>query len=409
MSPRSPAELEAVFVRWTWARAVLHRGWWLVTSVYLVVDAHLSGSQLVVIGAAQALAGLACEVPAGVFADTVGRRWSLVVSHALMGTAMVVTGLVTDFGALVATQMLWGVSWTFASGADVAWITDELGGASRAAPVLVRAGRAQLTGSAAGMLALGALGTAVPRSTVMELAGVSMLALGVFVAVRFGERRFVAPAQRRLRASWAILARGTALVRGSQPILLLFAATLAVNGAALFGRLQPRRLVDLGVPTDPVLWFTAVGVTALLVGALALRVAGRYFGDGDSALRGYVAACAAGVAGAVGLAVAPEELTGSLAVVLVGGIAVPLTRVLATIWLNERTSGDVRATVHSLLAQAEYIGVIAGGIAVAVLAKAGGVSLALVGCAVLFVAAAMLVWPVAGRVTSRRTWTRRAA
>jgi MFS family permease len=396
-------------VRWTWARAVLHRGWWLVTSVYLVVDAHLSGSQLVVIGAAQAFAGLACEVPAGVFADTVGRRWSLVISHALMGTAMVATGLVSDFGALVTTQMLWGVSWTFASGADVAWITDELGGAARAAPVLVRAGRAQLTGSATGILALGALGTAFPRSIVMELAGAAMLALGVFVRARFPERRFVAPVERRLDASWAILTRGTALVRSSRPILLLFAATLAVNGAALFGRLQPWRLVDLGLPTDPVLWFTAVGVTALLVGALALHVAGRYFGDAAGALHGYVAACVAGVVGAVSLGAAHEELTGSVAVILVAGIAVPLTRVLATIWLNERTTGDVRATVHSLLAQAEYIGVIAGGVVVAVLARASGVSLALVACGVLFAAAAALVWPVGGRVTSPRRWARRAA
>ena len=61
MSSHSDADLAAVFVRWTWSRAVFHRGWWLVTSVYLVVDAHLAASQLVVIGAAQAAVGLAFE------------------------------------------------------------------------------------------------------------------------------------------------------------------------------------------------------------------------------------------------------------------------------------------------------------------------------------------------------------
>jgi hypothetical protein len=30
-----------VFVRWGWLRAVLHSGWWLVATVYLVVDAGL--------------------------------------------------------------------------------------------------------------------------------------------------------------------------------------------------------------------------------------------------------------------------------------------------------------------------------------------------------------------------------
>ena len=52
----------AVFVRWIWCRAVLHRGWWLVTSVYLVVEAHLGPAQLVLIGVAQAAVGLLFEV-----------------------------------------------------------------------------------------------------------------------------------------------------------------------------------------------------------------------------------------------------------------------------------------------------------------------------------------------------------
>jgi MFS-type transporter involved in bile tolerance (Atg22 family) len=73
---------------------VPHRGWWLVTSVYLVVDAHLSASELVLVGVAQSLVALVFEVPAGVVADTISRKWSLVVSHALMGTAMIATGLV---------------------------------------------------------------------------------------------------------------------------------------------------------------------------------------------------------------------------------------------------------------------------------------------------------------------------
>lgn len=141
-------DLVAVFLRWIWWRAVLHKGWWLVTSVYLVLDADLSASQLVLIGVAQGVIALVFEVPAGVVADTISRKWSLVVSHVLMGTAMIATGLVTDFGALVATQMLWGLSWTFASGADVAWITDELAEPTRISVVLMRSGRAQLTGAA---------------------------------------------------------------------------------------------------------------------------------------------------------------------------------------------------------------------------------------------------------------------
>lgn len=73
---------------------------------------------------------------------------------------------------------------------------------------------------------------------------------------------------------------------------------------------------------------------------------------------------------------------------LVAGIAVPLTSVLATIWLNEQTTGEIRATLHSLLAQAEYLGVVVGGVGVAALADVGGTAAALAGCAALFGAAA---------------------
>jgi hypothetical protein len=40
-------DLAAMFLRWTGMRAVLHRGYWLVASLYLVVDADLSAFQLV--------------------------------------------------------------------------------------------------------------------------------------------------------------------------------------------------------------------------------------------------------------------------------------------------------------------------------------------------------------------------
>ncbi|GAA3127166.1 MFS family permease [Kribbella aluminosa] len=105
---------------------MLHNGWWLVTSVYLVVDTGLSPAELVLVDSVQSAFALLLEVPAGVIADTISREWSLVISQVLMGTAMLATGLFTSFPALLATQVLCGIWWTFASGSDVALMTDEL-------------------------------------------------------------------------------------------------------------------------------------------------------------------------------------------------------------------------------------------------------------------------------------------
>jgi hypothetical protein len=57
-------------------------------------------------------------------------------------------------------------------------------------------------------------------------------------------------------------------------------------------------------------------------------------------------------------------------VLLVSGIAFNVTRTVSVIWVNRRTTSDVRATVHSFLDQAECIGEIIGGFALTLLASA---------------------------------------
>jgi hypothetical protein len=95
-------------------------------------------------------------------------------------------------------------------------------------------------------------------------------------------------------------------------------------------------------------------------------------------------ACAAGAIGLVGLAFAPEKVTGSVGVLLVAGVAGPLTRTIGTIWVNARTTGDVRATVHSFLAQAEYFGEIVCGFALAAIAQYAGLATALIASGCLY-------------------------
>ena len=50
---RSRLDVANTYIGWTFTRAIFHRGWWLVTSLYLVVDARLSPLELVLISTAQ--------------------------------------------------------------------------------------------------------------------------------------------------------------------------------------------------------------------------------------------------------------------------------------------------------------------------------------------------------------------
>jgi MFS family permease len=381
-----------VFIRWTWMRAVLHNGWWLVTSVYLVVDAGLSPAELVLIGSVQSAFALVFEVPAGVIADTISRKWSLVISQLLMGTAMLATGLFESFPALLATQVLWGISWTFASGSDVALITDELG-SGEINLVLARAARAQLTGAATGLVVLGLLAWATRRDLTIVIAGAAMAALALYVAFRFTEHNFVPTRAAGWSASWKTFRRGVTLVRRSRAILLIFAATFLVNGASdAAGRLTQKQLLDLGLPTapDPILWFTALGVTGLVVGAVVLRLVTNRI-NGAHAATDYALAALVGVLAMLLLAFARDPVVGAIAVVLLNGIVTPLTRLISTIWVNARTTADIRATTHSFLAQLEYLGEIVCGVTISAIAGLTTLPLALTACAVLFAATAVLM------------------
>src|SRR5919199_1386448 len=171
-------------------RSVFHRGYVLTSGLYFVVAAHLSASQLVLLGTIMSLTLVLCDIPAGVWADTIGRRWPLVSGQLVLGAGMVLTGLVTTFPLLVVTQILWGLGWAFLNGADSAWLSDELNDPQRIARVLTASARWGLAGGASGMIALGLLAWATSLATAIVVSGVAMALLALCVTVRFKERNF---------------------------------------------------------------------------------------------------------------------------------------------------------------------------------------------------------------------------
>jgi hypothetical protein len=386
-------DLAGAYFRFSFGRAAFARGWWLATSLYLVVVADLTPFQLVFLGTAQGMIAVVAEVPAGVLADTVSRKWSIVAAQVLSGAGMVATGLVTEFPALVATQMLWGLGWTFSSGADVAWLSDELDDSGRVSRVLTASARWEGIGGFAGTIAFGALAWATSLELAILGGGAMMLALGGYVALRFPEQRFVRTREKRWQASLAIFHRGVSLARHDRQIMAVLLATVLIHGAAEGGRLYPRHLVDLGFPgsVDPIAWLTALGLATLALGALVLRVVESHIDGAGVARRVYVLASLAGTAGLVVFAAAPDAITGMAGLLLVGGIAMSVTRAVGVIWVNRRVTSNVRATVQSFLAQAEYSGEIVLGFGLALLAGAAGIEFAILASGALFAIAAILV------------------
>jgi len=382
--------LAAKYIRWTFLRAVLHRGWWLVTSLYLVVEANLTPVELVFLGSAQGLAVIAFEIPTGVMADNFSRKWSIVISHLLMGIGMLTTGLVTSFPLLVLTQMLWGVSWTFSSGADVAWITDELDDADEIGKLLGISARWELLGSGLGLVLFGMLAWLTSLATAIILAGSLMLLLGCYVAVKFTETRFIRSRKPLLNGFFLTLKNGIRYARSDRPILLVLSITFLVNGAdEVFSRLMAKGLLELGLPKvpEPVLWLTALGLVTLAVGAVTLKVVENRL-QGQQSLRFlYLLGCLLGLCGLLLFALAPNQWVAMSGVIVVHGIAWSLVRVVGVVWMNERTTSEVRATIQSFLSQAENMGEVFVGLSLGLLAQLAGIPIAIMGAAlVVFIA-----------------------
>ena len=101
------------------------------------------------------------------------------------------------------------------------------------------------------------------------------------------------------------------------------------------------------------------------------------------------------------LALAPDSATGMAGVLLVGGIAWSVTRCVSVIWVNRRTTSDVRATLQSFLSQVEYLSEISLGLALGILAQATCIAVAMMGsCALVAGAGVLVVRSRAGRAPS---------
>lgn len=389
------SSLTVAYLRWAFARAALARGWWLVAAVYLVVVAELSPTQLVLVAVFQGVTVVVAEVPAGVLADTVSRRLALVIAHIVMGGGMALTGLVTAYPLIVLGQCLWGLGWAISSGADVAWITDEVDRPDVIDRVLTAQGRYDLLGNPAGIAIFGGLAWATSLATAIVVAGLGMVVLGLLFVARWPEsRRPERSALGRWSATMSIFRRGLAVARFDRAVALVLVATFLVNGGAVgFGRLFERQLLDLGLPTspEPVVWFAAVGIVAAALGAIVLYWIESRINGAHVATGGYVAAAGTAAAGLVLFAHAPNTGSAIVAALLVKGIGFPTVRVAATVLVNRRTSSDTRATVHSLLSQVENLGEILCGLLLAVVAGALSPTVTLIASAVLAAGAAVTV------------------
>ncbi|MFS0784575.1 MFS transporter [Bacillus sp. 1P06AnD] len=111
-----------------------------VNLLYQVTIVQLNPFQLVLVGSVLELTVLLFELPTGIMADRISRKKSIIIGYSLIGCGFIMEGAVPEFTAVLVSQFLWGIGYTFTSGATQAWLADEIG-SDKASAVFVKGAR----------------------------------------------------------------------------------------------------------------------------------------------------------------------------------------------------------------------------------------------------------------------------
>jgi DHA3 family tetracycline resistance protein-like MFS transporter len=357
-----------------------------VATVYRVVEAGLSPFQVVLVGTVLEASTFLGEIPTGVVADVYSRRLSIIIGLVLIGVGFMVEGLFPTFGVILVAQVIWGIGYTFTSGAREAWIADEVG-EDRVGGVFLRAAQVGQLGALAGIGLSVAIASA-DLGTALVVGGAGFVAMAVFLALFMPETGF-SPTPAAERSSWGKMAAtfedGIGVVRRSavQPAILAIAAIAGAASEGLDRLTDVHFLEDFTFPdlgsADPIVWFGLISAGALLISIAAAEFARCFLGSRDASARVRLllvfnavlvaAVCVFGLAAGFYLALAAYWAARVMRQTMLP---------LQAAWLNEHVDSRVRATVFSMAGQFDAGGQIVGGPAIGLLANVASVRAALV-------------------------------
>ncbi len=392
----SPAK---VFVRGFGFSEGLEWGVWLALTVFWIVELDLSPARLVFLAIALETTALLSETPTGVVADLYSRRRSLIIAQLLMGLALVWAFSSTNYWALMPAQVLFGFGWTFRSGADTAWVTDEMQGWASANDDNFSDGEVEsilLQKHRVGMMFSLLIGPAtIAAGWFWSVRGAGIV-LGLLYAAMAGwmalvmtEENFT-PGRDREAGFRQTLTEGFAVVR-SRPRLrvLVVVAVLMAMGSVTFDRLGYVHFLDnLGVDElqasgQSMLAIGIIFFVAALGGIAVSLITQRQLDAGRGVVRvGVGLFLFATIGGAVAAATSAVVLIG-LGMLLQDSVR-EATWPIMEAWANRDAPSEVRATVHSMIGQTSSIGEIGGGVLFGVIAEATNVPVALAGAATFF-------------------------
>ncbi len=398
MTPeRSRTDPARLFVRGFGAAEGIEWGFWLVLMVFWVVELELGALELMVLGIVLEATVLLAETPTGVVADLKSRKRSVLIAQVLMGISYIWSMASLNFWMILPAQALLGVGWTFRSGADTAWVTDELKGAGTFDDddidrLILHRHRFSILVA----LLTVPLTIAIALVSSVRIAGFSMgfayLAMALWFHRDMVEEHFT-PGEQSGNSFRDTFEAGVNVVR-SKPRLRVLVAVIALSyfGGEAFDRLGAKYFLDIAAEDG----FTADQESIVVLGVmffimalagLAVNAAiGHYLDKGSGVVRLAVALLAVGFVGGLLGAATSVVLVIAIGFTMQDGVREALWPVLEA-WANRDAPSEVRATVNSLMGQTTSLGELGGALILGAVAELASIQAALIVGALFFAVA----------------------
>ena len=358
----------------------------VVTSLYEATVAGLTPVQLILVGTTLEISAFLFEVPTGIVADVYSRRLSIIVGYLLMGVGFLVEGLFPAFIPILLAQVIWGLGYTFTSGATQAWISDEVG-EDDANKLFLRATQVGLFAALIGMglsTFVGANNVALP----LQVGGIGVMLIGITLAIIMPETGFH-PTPREDRNTWQHMwhtfKQGTDAVRAKPRLMSIVGVGLFYGiYSEGFDRLWVKHLLDtFELPIlfggNQVAFFAVLRIAATVITIFAVRFVEKRVDTSSSMSIGRAMLI---VTGLISVSLIGFALSSVLILSLVLYLSIAVLRDIAgplqTAWVNKKLDSRIRATVHSMFGQVDAIGQVMGGPIVAVIASVGSAVASLV-------------------------------
>lgn len=318
---------------------------------------------LILIGVAAEATVVLFEIPTAIIADTYSRKWSVIIGLLITGVALTLEGAFPIYATVVLAEILHGIGFTFYSGANDAWLADEVG-MVRAAPIFVRGGQISLLAAQAGILSAIVIGQAGLHMPLI-VAGIGMGALGVFLLFVMREDGFTPePSSERIMGKLtATFRRSLSMLRGGYGMGLVVAVGVVVGlSVGGYDRLYtPHFLLNFTPPLEPIVWFGLLSFAVSVSAAVILEVIRRRAKliSAERIPRLIAMLYAGTIAGNVIFVLAGQfEL--AVFAYWFSQMLRTTTRPLIIIWINQITPSHSRASAISMYWQAVSLGNVLG-------------------------------------------------